>query len=264
MTKVIGIISLKGGVGKTTIVSALGSAFSEIGKKTLLIDANLSSANLGLHFNLINPEKTLHHVLNMTAHPKEAIYNVGKFDIMPASIFEKVKVNPLKLRDRIRPLKKDYDIIIIDSSPSLDEETLGVMLSSDGILVVTTPDYPTLSSTIKAVNLAKQRGTPIMGIIINKLHKKNFEISLRDIEKTLDLPVLAVIPYDVDFIKSTSIMESYVSMKPNSKGSIECKKLASVLVGEKYNRFSIIEFLKNLAPSPQDINREIFYHSMFK
>ena len=44
--------------------------------------------------------------------------------------------------------------MLIDSSPNLDEETLAAMLASDSILVVTTPDYPTLANTLKAIKVA--------------------------------------------------------------------------------------------------------------
>lgn len=265
MGKVIGVVSLKGGAGKTSVVASLGSALSEFGKKVLLIDGNLSSPSLGLHLNIIDPEKTLHHVLNRLVNPRDAIYECeGGFHIIPASIFERTEVNPLKLRDRIKGLKRSYDVILLDSSPSLDEETLAVMLASDEILVVTTPDHPTLSATMKAIKLAKQRGTPISGLVLNKVHHKNFEISLKDIEKTLEIPVLAVVPYDLGVLKSLSKMKPYTGHKPKSKGSIEYKKLASVLIGQKYKQTKIKNLFKKITPKKQEINREIFYKSIFK
>lgn len=265
MGKSIGIVSLKGGVGKTSVVASLGSALSEFGKKVLLIDGNLSSPGLGLHLNIIDPEKTLHHVLNRTANAREAIYKHAEgLHIMPASIFEKIEVNPLKLRDKIKGLKRTYDVILIDSSPSLNEETLAVMLASDEIFVVTTPDHPTLSATIKAIRLAKQRGTPISGLILNKVHNKDFEISLKDIEETLEVPVLAVIPYDVNVLKSLSNMKPYTSHKPKSKGSIEFKKLAGILVGQKYKPTKLKRVFGWVNPKKQEINREIFYKRVFK
>jgi len=265
MGKTIGVVSLKGGVGKTSVVVSLGSALSEFGKKVLLIDGNLSSPALGLHLNIIDPEKTLHHVLNRIANPGDAIYEHEEgFHIMPASIFERIEVNPLILRDKIKGLKRSYDIILIDSSPSLNEETLAVMLASDEILVVTTPDHPTLSATIKAIKLAKQRGTPISGLILNKVHNKNFEISLEDIEETLEVPVLAIIPYDINVLKSLSNMEPYTTFKPKSKGSIEYKKLASALIGQKYKQTRLRDFFSKITPKRQEINREIFYKRIFK
>ena len=90
MGKVIGIMSLKGGVGKTSVVASLGSALAELGKNVLLIDANFHAPNLGIHFNLIDPEVTLHDVLSRKANVRDAIYAVGNLDILPSSIFASI------------------------------------------------------------------------------------------------------------------------------------------------------------------------------
>jgi len=264
MGKTIGIVSLKGGVGKTSIVAALGGAFSKLGKKVLLVDGSLSSPNLGLHLNIIDPEKTLHDVLNRTAGIKDAIYSYDNFDILPSSIFSGSEVNSLKLKDHLKGIKKNYDVIVLDSSPSLDEETLAVMLASDEVLVVTTPDYPTMSTSLKAAKLAKQRGTPISGMVVNKVHGKNFELSLDDIESTLEIPVLAVIPHDLNVLRALSNMEPSTTYKPGSKGSEELMKLAASLIGEKYRKNVFKSFFNNLFPTRQDINREIFYKRIFR
>ena len=263
MGEIIGVVSLKGGVGKTSVVAALGSAISEFGKKVLLIDGNLSSPSLGLHLGIVEPKTTLHHVLNRRAEARDAIYEHGNFHVMPASIFEKTEINPFLLKDKIKGLKRSYDVILIDSSPSLDEETLAVILASDQILTVTTPDHATLSATIKAVKLARQRGTPISGIVLNKVHDKDFEVSLSDIEEVLDIPVLAVIPYDINALRALSSMEPSTVHSPRSKGSVEYKKLAAVLIGEKYNPFSFRDFFR-ISPKIEEVNREIFYSGVFK
>ena len=263
MGKTIGIVSLKGGVGKTSVVSALGGAIADFGQKVLLIDGNFSAPNLGLHLNIIDPKITLNHVLDRTANLSDAIYESGNLDVMPSSIFEKININLLSLKNRIKTLKRKYDVILLDSSPSLNEETLAVMLASDGLLVVTTPDYPTLSTTLKAVKFAKQRGTPIEGLILNKVHNKNFELSLRDIEKTAEVPIMAVIPHDVNVLRALSEFSPSTIYKPKSKGSIEYKKLAAVLIGQKYRPFKLNNFLR-ITPKRQEINREIFYKRVFK
>ena len=264
MGKAIGILSLKGGVGKTSVVSNLGSAIADFCKKVLLIDWNLSSPNLGMHFNIVNPEVTLHHVLDGTSHMKDAVVELKKFDLVPSSMFPKQKVNPLKLKDKIKSVKKDYDAILIDSSPALSEETLATMLASDIILVATTPDYSTLSTTLKAIKLAKLRGAQIDGLIINKFHNKNFELSIEDIEGTTDIPVMAVIPYDVNTQKAQAGFVSFTDFKPNSNGAVEYKKLAATLIGEKYKPRRFIDKLKQFSPSRESVNREIYYNRVFR
>jgi len=138
------------------------------------------------------------------------------------------------------------------------------MIASDEIFVVTTPDHATLSTTIKAVKLAKNRGTPINGIIINKAHGKKFEVPLDSIENTLDIPVLAVIPFDKKILKSLSKMQPFTMHNPFSEGSIELKKLAHALSGEKYEQRRLKDFFGKVKPKRQELNREIFYESVFK
>ena len=197
MGKTIGVLSIKGGVGKTSTVIALGDAIAGFGKKVLLVDANFSAPNLGAHLKIIDPEKTLHEVLGRKANFKEAIQKLENFDILPAKIFNKLIISPLDLKKKLRSIKRRYDYIIIDSSPALNEESLATMLASDELIIVTTPDVPTLSSTLKTIKIVQQRKIPIDGLILNKTHDKNFELSIEDIEKTVAVPILAVIPYDV-------------------------------------------------------------------
>lgn len=262
MGKSIGVISLKGGVGKTSVVATLGTALANLDKKVLLVDGNFSAPNLGLHFKMVQPDKTLHHILDREVRAKDAIYNLDNLDVIPASIFTDKKINPLKLKDRLKRLKKNYDYIIYDSSPRLDEETLGVMMASDIIFVVTTPDHPTLSTTLKAVKVARENGTPIAGLIINKVYNKKFEISIEDIEGTIDVPVMAVIPHDIAVLKALSEFDNSLNYKPHSKVSKEFMKLALALVGEKEKK-GFSSFFRRYKPKKQEINRLVLYKSVF-
>ncbi len=265
MAKIIGIVSLKGGVGKTTISAALGDAIAGFGKRVLVVDGNLSAPNLGLHFNVVDPEFSLHHVLDRIAKPSQAIHKLDRFDLLPCSVFGRLNnSSPLKLKDRIGYLSKRYDYIIIDSSPALDDETLGVILASDDIIVVTTPDHPTLSNTMNAVKLAKQRGTPIVGLVLNKTFNKNFELSIKDIEDVIEVPVMAVIPHDVNVLKALSEFDTLNNYRPKSKGSEEFRKLAAILIGEKYDSPKLKRLFGWVNPEKQEINRQVYYDTVFK
>ena len=264
MGKTIGVLSIKGGVGKTTSTIALGDAISGFGKKVLLVDGNFSMPNLGIHLKIVNPDKTLHNVLNNDSQMKEAIHKLENFDVLPASIFTNLKINPFDLRNKLRNLKRSYDFILIDSSPALNDETLATMMASDELFIVTTPDHPTLSATLKAAKLANQRKSQINGLILNKVHSKNFELSLKEIEDTSDIPVMAVVPYDVNVLKSLSEFVPLTSRRPKSKASEEYKKLAGILVGEKYKPSTFKNLFSKITPKKQDINREIFYKSYFE
>ncbi|MBU0536329.1 MAG: AAA family ATPase [Nanoarchaeota archaeon] len=259
--QVFGIISIKGGVGKTTTVVALGAVLAqEFNKKVLLIDANFSAPNLGLHLGCVNPEYTVHHVMHNKAKPQQAIYETEfGFHIMPGALIYK-KINPYKLKNRIESLKKLYDIIILDSSPTLNEEILTTMIASDKLFVVTTPDHVTLSTTLRAVVLAKQKKTEIDGIIINKVHKKSFELTLEEIEDAAGCKVLAVIPHELHFLESLS-MNTPSTLHSLTESTVEYSKLAAAMIGEEYEdpRFkSRLLGLFSKDPRKQEMNRIIF------
>ncbi len=264
MGKVIGILSLKGGVGKTSTVTSLGHALSKFDKKVLLVDGNLSAPNLGIHLNVLEPEITLSSVLKGEAHPREAISQLENFDIIPSSLYNRSLINPLKLRDKLSSLKRSYDVILLDSPPSINEETIGVINASDEIFIITTPDYSSISTALKTARNLKQRGAPLTGLIVNKSYKRNFEIPLNHIEETIDVPIMAVLPHDVNVLKAQSRFKTPLEYKPNSEISDEINRLAAVLLGEKSKPLKLKSLFKKIKPKKQDINRTIFYESTFK
>ena len=233
--KIIGVIAIKGGVGKTTTVSNLGAVLAdEFMKRVLIVDANFSAPNLGLHLGIVKPDHTVHDVLSDKVNISKAImeHHVG-FDVLPASLVPK-KINPYKLRNRLDKIKDDYDYILLDSSPAMNEEILSTMIAADELLVVTTPDYPTLSCTMHAVNVAKKKKTPIAGLIINKVRNKKFELELADIEEATGVPVLAVLPDDIKVLQSLSNTLPVAVDTPKNDVSIEYKKLGAALIGDHY------------------------------
>ena len=245
--KIIGIISLKGGVGKTTTVANLGSILAaEFKKKTLVVDANFSAPNLALHLGLVNPKVTIHDVLSNKAKIHEAIYrHEAGFHLIPAAYMYK-KINPHALKHKIRHLREHYDMIFLDSSPNLNEEMLATMMASDELLVVTSPDYPTLSTTLRAIRLAKQKRIPITGLILNRVRNKKFELSIKDIENAALVPVISVLPEDIKIPEAIYYTTPVSLYKPLSNSAVEFRKLAANLIGEKYENVGLWGILKNI------------------
>ena len=262
--KTIGVISIKGGVGKTTAAVNIGAALAQFGKKVLIVDANFSAPNLALHLGLVKPEaSTIHEVLMGKMPIQKAIYeHEAGFHFIPGALNPQPgKIDAYALKKKLKDLKNDYDVVVIDSSPTLNNELLSTLIASDQLLVVTSPDYPTLSCTIKAVKVAKQKNTPIAGLILNKGRGKKFELKTEDIEELAEVPVIAKINDDVKIIEALSVAMPSVIVNPRSNSSVEYKKLAAALIGEEYKDPNIFRRLKNIFPfakEKHEINRLIF------
>lgn len=259
--KIIGIISIKGGVGKTTTVCSLGAALaSDFNKKVLVVDANFSAPTLALYLGMVDLKKSIYNVLK----DKEPVANAivahqENLDVLPASVRIR-KVNPFGIKKVLNKLRGSYDIILVDSSPNLNDEMLATMVAADELLVVTTPDYPTLSATMHAVKTAKKQNANITGIILNKVRSLKFELNAGDIEDAAGVPVISILPDKTKVLEALAYSKPITSYNPENDVSVGYKKLAACLVGDEYKdtrRWQKIRNIFNPGISKDEINRAV-------
>lgn len=267
MGRVISLVSLKGGVGKTTLSAALAVELANrFDKKVLLIDANYSAPNLGLHMDIISPGKTVHDVLSRAGiRVSAAVHEKYNVDVIPGNFMFNKEYSPLKLKQKIAQIRRGYDFIIIDSSPSLNEELTSAMLASDSLFIVSTPDYPTLSCSMKTARIIRQSGRDISGIIVNRVLGRSSQVSLEEVQESINIPVVAMIKDDRRVAKSLYQRVPMPIYAKRSQFSREIGKLAASLVGLKEKRKL---WFWNKDMRKEEVNREIlresFYRSIFK
>jgi septum site-determining protein MinD len=229
------IISGKGGVGKTTSAINLGSILSTLGKEVIIVDANLSTPNVGLHLGSPIVPITLNHVMKNKAKIEEAIYeHESGTKIMPASlsIDEFKKINHSKLSNITRKLRKISDNIILDSSAGLGREAKEAIKASDEIIIVTNPEMSAVTDALKAIKIAENMNKNIKGCIITRQEGKNYEMDLDSIKDMLEVPLLGVIPEDKSIKESQSMKNPVIITHPKSKASKAYKKIAKRLLGK--------------------------------
>ncbi len=238
MKKIIVITSGKGGVGKTTSAINIGAALNYFGKDALVLDANLSTPNVGIHLNALDVPICLNHVLQNKADLFEAVYehNSG-LKIIPSSlsIKELKKVKPEKIKTLKKGLKNLSDYIIVDSSAGLGDETQHVIGMADELIVITNPELPAITDALKAIKLAEEKKIHIMGVIITRVKKDKIELQPDIVREMLEVPILGMIPEDIDVKKALNEKDAVVHTHPKSKAARAYKEIAANLIDVKYN-----------------------------
>jgi len=238
MTRVIGISSGKGGVGKTTVAANLAIALSNFGKKVIAVDCNISTPHLTYYLGAYKYDTTINDVLRGKREITDALYQHNGVMFVPASLELKdlISIDVAKIKRHVNKLVNAdmIDFIFLDSAPGLGREAVSILDASDEILFVTTPFYPNIRDVVRCVDVVNELGRKPVNIVLNMVRAGRYELSMRDTEAIIKMPVIGSIPYDKNVINSLALRRPVMKYKPNSVASIEFMRLAASLIGEHY------------------------------
>lgn len=237
MTRVITVASGKGGVGKTTITANLGVALSTYGERVVVLDADIAMANLELILGMEGKSVTLHDVLAGNASIEDAVHEgPNGVRVVPAGIslegLRNVKLD--RLEDALAYLIEDTDILLIDAPAGLEKDAVAALAAADELLLVTTPEVPSISDALKTKIVASKLDINIIGVVINREQYDKTFLSVEEVETILEVPVIAVIPDDPEVSRAAAFGEPIVIKNPKSPASNALMKLAADLIGEEY------------------------------
>lgn len=238
MSRLIVITSGKGGVGKTTTAINLGAAINNFGKDVLIIDANFSTPNIGIHLNCPKVPVSLNQVLTGKADPFEAVYqHESGLKIMPSSISleELKKIKPEKIKDFKKAFKKLSDHVIVDSAAGLGQEASLVIDIADELIIVTNPELPAITDALKTIKLAEEKNKPVLGVIITRVRKDGIEMHPNAVREMLEVPILGMVPEDIYIQKSLNLKNPVVQTHPKSMSARAYKEIAAKIIGVEYD-----------------------------
>ena len=177
MSVTIAILSQKGGTGKTTMTRTLSDVFSRLGLDVLAIDAD-PQGNLSDYFDA-DPDAspTLSDVLQGQARAADAVHG----DVLPANLTLAEAELALAgkigrettLRNALRDLKRQKDVILIDCPPTLGLLTVNALVAADHAILSTEAQYFSLQGMEQAVevlDLARDSLNPeleLLGVVMN-------------------------------------------------------------------------------------------------
>ena len=209
--KVIGIVSGKGGVGKSLVTSMMAVTMNKKGYKSAILDADITGPSIPKSFGL--KDKALAGSLGM--YP---VKSKSGIDIMSVNLLLENDTDPVVWRGPViaNAVKQfwsdviwsDVDYMFIDMPPGTGDVPLTVFqsLAVDGIIIVTSPQELVSMIVSKAVKMAEMMNVPIIGLVENmsyfkcpdnnKEYKIFGESHIEDIANKYDLKVLAKVPID--------------------------------------------------------------------
>jgi Mrp family chromosome partitioning ATPase len=215
--KVVGVVSGKGGVGKSLVTAMLAATMNRMGYHTAILDADITGPSIPKAFG----------ITEKATGDKEGIYPVKSragVDMMSINLLLADETDPVVWRGPVIAgsvkqfwsdvIWNDVDIMFVDMPPGTGDVPLTVFqsLPVDGIIVVTSPQELVSMIVSKAVKMAEMMHVPIVGLVENmsyfrapdsgKDYKVFGDSHIEDIAKLHHLEILARIPIDPAITKA--------------------------------------------------------------
>ena len=225
MSKIISVHSFRGGTGKSNTSANLAAILGQQGLRVGFVDTDIQSPGIHVLFGL--DENEMGHSLNDylwgkceiqdTAHDVTAELGPGvkgKVYLIPSSIKAGEIARVLRegydvglLNDGFQGLVDELklDVLIIDTHPGLNEETLLSIAISDVLIVILRPDQQDYQGTGVTVEVARKLDVPKLLLLVNKVPQifNETEVKAR-VEQTYNAEVVAVIPHSDDLMALAS------------------------------------------------------------
>lgn len=246
MTHTVSITSGKGGVGKTTLVCNLAVELARRGQKVLILDGDLGMANVDLMFGK-RGRLTLEHVLRGQVELREAVMEVadnidliagghGIYGMATLSSFDRQR-----LMDQVNQLNNQYDYLLIDTAPGIDENVLYLNSAAREIVVTATPDPASIKDSYALIKVLNQRYREtrfsiLPNMVATEAEARRVFERLSDVANhflCVSLDYRGFIPMDLNLRQCTKNQSLISSLHPHSQASIAIRDFAGTLSAGK-------------------------------
>ncbi|ADK80711.1 MinD/ParA family protein [Sediminispirochaeta smaragdinae] len=247
-TRIIAVTSGKGGVGKTNMSVNIAIAYAQLGKKVIVMDADLGLANVNVALGII-PKYNLYHVIRKQKRLEDIILDTdyGISFVAGASGFSKIANLTAEERESFvveLASLSSADVIIIDTSAGVSANVLSFVAAADDAIIVTTPEPTAITDAYGIIKIiATEIDSLNLGLklIVNRVKsvtegKKVAERVINIAGQFLNLKVdyLGYVYDDLSVPQSVLKQRPFLVNEPNGKAAICVKHIVSRLEKVEY------------------------------
>ena len=236
---VIAVFNPKGGVGKTTIATNLGSALVlRRGQRVLLVDADTVTGHVTTSLGLEAVPSVVDAWLE--AAPGEApatfadvaaVHPSGlRVVALASNPLHTAVLEPARVTEALAASRKGFDYVIVDLHPSYSPLNQAIFELADRILVPVTPDVPAIRAAVQLRDVAIELGfRERLALVVNRA---NSGVSVADMEKTVGMETLALIRSGgMLFVRAQNAGRTLIDMYPKERITEDFAALADRIAG---------------------------------
>jgi len=252
MGPIISIHSFRGGTGKSNIAANLAYCCAAKGVRVGIVDTDIQSPGIHIIFGLkeSSMKKYLNDYLKGDCSINDATQDVSARLDLPCGIINLIP-SRLNAEEIVRMLKEGFDVsrlsrgfselmknlqlnlVLIDTHPGIEEETLLSLALSDMLLVILRPDEQDYLGTAITLEISKQMDVSQTLLIANRVPQEiDSESFKKNLEETYKCPVVGVLPFSYNFMVAQS-KQVHCYASPNDPFSIEMKRIAERILSNK-------------------------------
>ncbi len=236
----IAVASGKGGVGKTAVAIALAHCFADLGRKTLLFDADLGLANIDIQLGVM-PQHHLAEALRGQCLLKDCVVRApqGTFDTIvgksgSASFADLAPPSLQKLVEDLLELALDYQTLIIDLGAGIDRTVRWLTVASDETLLVVNDEPTSLTDAYALVKIILRRQPEArLSVVVNMAEtERRAEQAFESLQRTCrnflnyDLRLKGIVRRDLNLVEAIRNREPLLTFAPHAPAAQDLAKLA--------------------------------------